>query len=288
MVVLDGSSDFYSSGLGDVWALSLSSSLAWTRLTPDGPSPGGRYGHSAIYDPLGARVVVFGGETGFVSYLDDVWSLSLTDPPVWTPLTPDFTAPRARTGHSAIYDPVRGRILVFGGSWPGMLADGWALSLDTASWTEIATAGTPPGGRYFHSAIYDPVRDRMVIFGGYGGIFLNDVWALSLSGTPQWTRLTPTGAAPTARFLHSAIYDPVRDRMLVFGGARDWAPSQVFFDDTWALSLSGTPAWTRLTPTGAAPSARCGHSAIYDPVRERMVVFAGRNASGSRNDLCAL
>ena len=76
-----------------------------------------------------------------------------------------------------------------------------------------------------HSAIYDPVRDRMVVFGGYSGTgytyFLNDVWVLSLAGMPAWTQLTPTGTPPSARYGHSAIYDPVRDRMVVFGGGSD-------------------------------------------------------------------
>jgi len=48
---------------------------------------------------------------------------------------------------------------------------------------------------------------------------LNDVWSLSLAETPTWTQLTPTGALPIARDAQSAIYDPVRDRMVVFGGS---------------------------------------------------------------------
>jgi hypothetical protein len=39
--------------------------------------------------------------------------------------------------------------------------------------------------RYNHSAIYDPVRDRMVVFGGYssGEGLLNEVWTLGWSTT---------------------------------------------------------------------------------------------------------
>ena len=50
-----------------------------------------------------------------------------------------------------------------------------ALSLaGTPAWSALAPSGTPPSWRYMHSAIYDPVRDRMVVFGGSS---LNDVWA---------------------------------------------------------------------------------------------------------------
>ena len=84
----------------------------------------------------------------------------------------------------------------------------------------------------------------------------NDVWSLSLSGSMAWTRLTPSGAAPSARWLHSAIHDPVRDRMIVFGGGTN---------DLWSLSLSGTTSWSPIVAAGTPPSARSGHVAIYDP-----------------------
>ena len=45
-----------------------------------------------------------------------------------------------------------------------------------------------------YAAIYDNARARMVIFGGYDEydyLSRDDVWALSLSGTPAWTQLAP-------------------------------------------------------------------------------------------------
>ena len=144
-------------------------------------------------------------------------------------------------------------------------------------------AGAAPPSRYAQSAIYDPARDRMVVFGGIGESgSLNDVWSLSLSGSPAWTQIAPAGHGPTARFSHTAIYDPVRDRMLVFGGW-DKGPT----NDVWALSLSGNPSWQRLTP-GQGPEARYEHTAIYDPVRDRMVVLGGSVGSYYEEDVWAL
>ena len=244
---------------------------AWTAAAI---RPSARFYHSAIYDPVRDRMVLFGGYTGADS-LDDVWVLSLAGTPAWTQLTPTGTPPSGRYRHSAIYDPVRDRMVVFGGCTDSrVFNDVWALSLaGTPAWTQLTPTGTPPIARFSHSAIYDPVRDRMVVFGGYKNYsYLNEVWALSLAGTPAWTQLTPTGTPPIERWGHSAIYDPVRDRMVVFGG---YCTGQQVRNDVWALSLAGTPAWTQLTPTGAPPGARCDHSAIYDPVRDRMVVFGG-------------
>ena len=97
---------------------------------------------------------------------------------------------------------------------PGLAPPPAGIAANDGTWA----TNPPPSGRSEHTAIYDPVRDRMVVFGGYDGTLRNDVWALSLSGSPAWSALAPAGSPPSARYGHTAIYDPVRDRMVVFGG----------------------------------------------------------------------
>jgi hypothetical protein len=72
----------------------------------------------------------------------------------------------------------------------------------------------------------------MLVFGGYDCAFQyhNDVWELSLSGPPAWMQLSPTGSAPSLRSGQSAIYDPVRDQMVVFAGVGTYQ-----INDVWAL-----------------------------------------------------
>jgi len=118
-------------------------------------------------------------------------------------------------------------MVVYGGDGFGEV---WALSFaGIPTWTQILapTAGSP-GGRWGSSAVYDPIRDRMVVFGGGNGdqcglppnnsSLCEGTWALAFSGTPMWTQLSPAGRVPLARSGHTAVYDAARDRMVVFGG----------------------------------------------------------------------
>ncbi|HVP38111.1 MAG TPA: kelch repeat-containing protein [Candidatus Saccharimonadales bacterium] len=259
----------------DAWALPLADFHNWLLLAPSAAVPPDRLQHAAAFDSTHRRMLIFGGYTMNVGMQNDAWSLSLAGTPTWSEFTPSGTPPAGRMRPSAIYDPVRDRLIVFGGFSGTPYNDAWALALSgTVAWTQLTPSGTPPAARDGAAAIYDPVRDRMVLFGGYyydsKPNYLGDTWALSLSGPPAWTHLSPTGTPPAARYEHSAIYDPVGDRMIVFGG--DDGGSR---NDVWALSLSGTPAWTQLSPSGTPPHARDGHAAAYDSRRQRMLVVGG-------------
>jgi hypothetical protein len=177
-------------------------------------------------------MLVFGGAAGSTSSLNDVWALSLAGSPGWSALAPAGSPPDPRSEHTAFYDPVRDRMVVFGGTYLGERLNAWGALARAGSpaWSALGPAGFPPSARYGHTAIYDPVRDRMVVFGGFDRSSRDDPWALSLGGSPTWRALAPVGTPPSARYGHTAIYDPVRDRMVVFGGNDGGSR-----DDVWAL-----------------------------------------------------
>ena len=104
-----------------------------------------------------------------------------------------------------------------------------------------------------HSAIYDSDRQQMVVFGGYTmqnfGNVTNETWVLSLGVSPTWSLLTTQGTPPAARTEAAAIYDPVRQRMLIFGGTDG-------MNDLWQLSLVGVPTWQNCTPVARRPRPR--------------------------------
>jgi hypothetical protein len=251
----------------EIWMLALADSARWALATPVGAGPTARFGHSASFDSVNGRMVSFGGTDG--NPLDEVWTLSLSQPPAWTQLFPAGPGPRARYYHSAIVDPLRERLLIFGGGTATeRFNDVWALSLgDTLHWDSLRVSGTPPSARQTHTAIYDARRDRMLVFGGGAVLGNNDLWELTLSDT-VWRRITPSGTLPPARSGHTAIYDAQGDRMIVFGGLG----ANQTLGDVWQLALSNPPTWSPIAPTGAAPRARAYHSAVYDPARGMLVL----------------
>jgi len=235
--------------------------------------PAPRYLHCAIYDPGRQRMIVFGG---YNRTLDLIWALSLGDRPEWSFFLVSGPVPVMRYGATAIYDPVRDRVIMFGGAIPPYLSqysdEVWALSLSgIPGWTQLQVSGTAPPGRYQHTAIYDSNRDRMIVYGGWSGAStLGDVWALDLAGEPSWTEIVPSTPLPPPRAAHAATYDAVRDRMIVFGGM---GPGFGSLNDTWELALSGAPSWQSIAFPDPAP--RQGHNLIYDPIGDRAVLLGG-------------
>ena len=266
----------------DTWTLSLDGSPAWTELTPHRDMPCPREGAMAVYDSRGRRTLVFGGYTEAWRHANmDVWAASGSGTTLWTRLATTGTPPDSREQGAAIYDPVRDRLLVFGGYSisRGDANDLWALSLSgTQAWTRLSPAGTAPQVRHAAVAVYDPLRDRMLLFGGrdwvesVGFVYFDELWELSLSGTPTWTRLSPAGPLPAPRYAAAAVYDPANDQLLVYGGG---GASFVASAELWALPLSGPLQWQLLAPSGTAPGALFDHNAAYDPIRAQMLVFGG-------------
>ena len=110
----------------------------------------------------------------------------------------------------------------------------------------------------------------MVIFGA-GATGANDTWALSLAEPTAWEQLLPAGILPAPRVSHTAVYDALHRRMLVHAG--NTVLGEV--SDTWALTFYPSPVWTEIVPSASPPPARYDHTATYDPVGHRMVIYAG-------------
>lgn len=260
---------------------------------PGSPSGlGARAGACAVYDPVGRRMLLVGGDSpdGFRS---DVWALALDGPDLttaaWSELSPDGTPPEGRSHSAAVYDPVRRRLILFGGfGFAGLSSEVWTLSLPasgTPAWSPLSPAGGP-SPRMAMTAVYDAAGDRVVIHGGVVGASQTaETWALRLSGTgaPSWANLGP-GPKPLAE--HVAVYDPEGRRMIVYGGAGNATPNGATYSLALPLESEGLPyAWSELVPEASAPLVpRAAASAVLDAANRRLVVCGGYDPSLVRLD----
>jgi len=108
------------------------------------------------------------------------------------------------------------------------------------------------------------------------GDVLSDTWTLSLNGTPTWIQLEASGESPGQRQREVGIYDPLGQRLIVYGGSGSDDVDPVGPGDLHALSLDGTPEWTKIRAQGTGPSHAWVASASYDSVAQRMIVFDGQ------------
>jgi hypothetical protein len=289
-----------------------------------------RFDHSLVNLPR-RGVLAFGGaemRSGEATTKDDVHLLDLTGSAsgAWTELMPGGSGPGERAEHAAVMRPgdgVNDRMVTYGGvdsfgngggtfTWQSPLAAGGpveapaprsvaALAVERdahildlgptgdGTWSRVTQQGQARAG---HAAVYDPVGDAMVVFGGRRddseASAENSTWRLTLGGTPAWEALSG-GSPPSKRFSHSAVYDAAGKRMIVFGGTDDWKSGM---NDTYALDLSGdwaNASWTRLSPAGNSPGQRYDHGAVYLPDLAWMVVFGGtRDGRSQLNDIFAL
>jgi hypothetical protein len=290
-LIVFGGNDCSTGYFNDVWVLSnasgVSGTAAWTQLVPSGAAPAARESASVVYDPSNNVLAVYGGDAGGTPF-GDVWILSNANgsggTPVWTQLAPSGAPPMARTGQSATYDSAHDSMTIFGGINNAItLTDAWVLSSATGvggtpGWAEIAAQGTAPSLAY-HSAVFDAAGNNMYVFGGSStqDKLESDDHAFALNGangtagTAKWYL-----GGPPVRYSESAFYDSVSGGLFVFGGQH--ASTNINFNDYFEASnaLGSTNLqWTAVTTNGTRPSARFGHTGLYDSGSNRMMVFGG-------------
>lgn len=266
VVFLFGGSDG-SAAFNDTWVWD---GLEWVQLAPS-MSPEPRFDFGMAYDGDRNRVVLFGGRRANGTVLGDTWEYYDEE---WH-YCDVATAPAARAGCSMVYDAMRQRVILFGGRGAGsdFYADTWAW--DGSAWTNLAPA-TNPSARAGYGMAYDVARDRVVLFGGECGgspYILGDTWELD-GETTTWTQVSSGGPAP--RYAIGTIaYDPMRQRVVLFGNNDYGNPVPHYFQDMWTWDGAG---WQVCPVVG--PLAGSDGTVAYDEARKTLVLFGGFPAVG--------
>lgn len=183
--------------------------------------------------------------------------------------------PSARFGYGMVYDESINKVVLFGGTYQDSnsytsYGDTWMYDPVTNIWTEISLQ-QHPAARSSHSLVYDPVNQKIILF---GGVDINDNWRddtwIFDSQTITWTQVFPE-TNPPVRGSASTYYDPHSKRIILFGGYRQ---SGAHLDDTWAYNYSDN-SWINLDPS-LKPTGRYGATMVYDPINQRGFMFGGR------------
>jgi len=220
---------------GEVYHNSLfvfeSETLTWTTLLPHGNPPEKRCGHTAsVVDNkiwiFGGRVKVkkstfFDSEGAGVQYRND---LHCYDPVTneWYRYEPRGIGPSGRSLHTSTV--VGRKIYIFGGANSSGsrndssgFCDLYELDIDSMTWTECETQGTPPSPCYGHTATYIG-NDKILFFGGKGYKVLNQINILDTK-TMTWKQYAYAGNTLKERWGHSATLHDAR--LLLYGGRND-------------------------------------------------------------------
>ena len=251
--------------------------LSYSLLGSTSSAPSARFDGTIAYDATGKQVFLFGGYD--TTPKNDLWSYSV-EQGMWTAIRTTGTAPPARFGQTLLLDSTRRRLIVYGGQGATFYSDVWVLDLASRAWKQLAGDDSGPPRRYAHSAIYEPVRDRMVISHGFTTSGrLDDTWAFDFA-TNTWRDLNPSGPRPLKRCLHHASYDGERGQMYLYGGCSSgFGPCPQ--GDLWSFDLA-TNKWTERTPK-PSPPPREHYGMAFDSARAKLVVFGG-NGNGTLND----
>lgn len=184
------------------------------------------YGDSACSNPYGGQFY-FGDDGGTSFYILQPDETTITLRASTAQLHWDFVVqvndpqwhvvphggPEGRSDTAAVYSPVYGDIFLYGGrsESQSVLADFWGY--EGSVWS-LQTTSAPPGPRMGHNLMFDTVRSRVLLFGGFDGSENRpELWAFDES----WHLVEIQGDPPKVAFA-AVAYDRNRDRVVVFGG----------------------------------------------------------------------
>ena len=117
----------------------------------------------------------------------------------WANLTSGISAshplPTAGEDFAIIYDPIQHQIVLFGGKndHNQNLNEVWAFAMSEKTWREIKIEGEAPPASEDHTLIYDPIGNRMILYGGEDGPTRNATWSFD-SLNRRWRDLSKANA----------------------------------------------------------------------------------------------
>lgn len=221
-------SDFQN--VNETWAFDYDAKL-WTNLVPTSTPPW-RSSHSMVYDRVGRRVLMFGGDD-FTRAFNDLWQYDYGENE-WADISSTYS-PEARQMHGMVYVPDREVVVLFGGrksDGGAFFNDTWELDCATNSWKKLDPENKPPVTDHVNIT-YDVSEKKVVLFTN------PDTWAYDFD-IENWTILDPSNPPDVDH--SNFVYSPHSKKSVLLGSS---STSDSMF--TWVFDYSDN-AWTDITP----------------------------------------
>lgn len=251
-----------------VLALSLPFALSVSAVTV-GESPSARGYHQMTYDAESERIVLYGGQTGYV--FDPIYQNHETwlfDPKTneWTNMSP-LVSPGGFSGGDMTYDSKADRSILSIISDDFSTLQTWAYDTNTNTWTRLADG---PRNMVGQRIAYDSESDRIIMFGGFEFTkfqLVDETWAYDYN-TNTWTNMAPR-IHPKPRNFHGMVYDAKADRMVAWGGDIKGADKPTI----WTYDYN-TNTWQALEPE-YSPVIRDYMIFVYDDKADKIIMYGG-------------
>lgn len=267
-VIMFGGQDF-TTKMDDTWHYDAATHT-WDGAYLPTPKPSARSSPTLAYDSLRGKTLLMGGYDGH--YLDDVWEYDGNGS--WAGPFTEALSPTARVYHSMAYDSRRGHAVIYGGYDGAYLNSTWEYDSADDLWSGPYTSALLPTATRYVALAYDSKHDRVVLFGGWDGTYYNETWEYDPS-THNWSGPYMPSLRPSGRSYAAMDYDPVRDRIVMFGG---YTPA--LNDETWEYDV-GNHTWAGPIEPIPRPSGRRYHEMVYDSAKERLIMFGGYDGTYS-------
>lgn len=165
----------------DTW---LWDGSAWTEVK--NKKADARTNAAIWFDPTLKKVVMYGGigrpnPENTIRRYNDMWSLDGANG--WTQLK-DVTTPGERYDARVLVDPRTNRVMLYGGIRVDQIDDKVKKQVfaddmwewNGSRWTKVTGTINPPSARQSFGLGFDAYANRIVLFSGYNGLYLSDVW----------------------------------------------------------------------------------------------------------------
>jgi N-acetylneuraminic acid mutarotase len=245
----------------------------WSQVTISGETPEERFMHAMFFDKKTEKIYLTGGmQYPFSPIMSDVWSF---DPKTnkWEKIKPTGFITEKYSTRDYVYIPSERAIYVWADNAEEKISKMFIYDIEKKEWSKVTPIGETPTIAGQRTINYDPMNNRILLFGGYfwspekAGV-LNDLYSYDLK-SKEWTRLKTKGVeAPRLKNALSFL-DVANSRIIIFGGMTSTETPNT---DLFSFNYS-TNTWEKIETQGDAPPGGEKNYGTFDEKGKRLIVI---------------